>query len=109
MSETNFLESIRETEGVADEMIFNAKAAMKDQINDARKQAAEIIDKAKSEAAIQHKKHLDNASGEAAAVRQSAVEDAEKEADSIRLEASKLLKTAAERTAEGIVKIFGDR
>ncbi|MDD4327407.1 MAG: hypothetical protein PHN99_05630 [Eubacteriales bacterium] len=109
MSEISFLDSILETEGVAGEMIFNAKAARKDRIDKAKEQADDIRINARSQVAKRHKKAIDDAMNDAKVIRESIIADADKEARKLREDSGPLIKQAAEKTAEGIVSIFGDR
>lgn len=61
MADLDFLKTIKETEGVADEIIFNARVSVKEQIDIARNKANEIKENAKKQAVIDHKSVVDKA------------------------------------------------
>ncbi len=109
MSETDFLKTILETEGVAGEMIFNAKASMKDRVSQARSRADEIRNNARIKAAEKHKECLADANAQAAASREAVLAETASDAGKLKAEASLRMETAAKKTAEGIIKIFADR
>jgi vacuolar-type H+-ATPase subunit H len=108
MSETNFLESVLESEGVASEMLFNAKAARKEMIDRAKAQADEMIVNAKSQALENHRKNIADASEEADQIRKSVIAAALKDAEIMKVNSGSRSEQASIKTAEGIVKIFAD-
>jgi vacuolar-type H+-ATPase subunit H len=108
MAETDFLESVLKSEGVAGEMVFNAKAARKEAIDRAKAQSDEIIAGAKTQALENHRRCMTDASEEASGIMRDVTSDAMKEAELLRVSSGSRSLKAAVKTAEGIVKIFAD-
>ena len=108
MAEHQFLDSIYETEGVAEEILFNAKARRKEIVENARAQAEEIHEKARTKAAADHKAALRVARDEGVEILAGIREDASREADRITESAGAAKAGAVRIVAEGIVKYCAD-
>lgn len=108
MADNDLLNSIFETEGVAEEIIFNAKAQRKEKTDKARLEADRIRETAKSHAAAEHKNTLQRAGADGEKLLAEIRHAAEKKAAGITEAAKAQKPDAVKNVAEGIVKICAD-
>ncbi|MHB8964216.1 MAG: hypothetical protein ACYC5K_13800, partial [Saccharofermentanales bacterium] len=104
MADNDLLNSIFDTESVAEEIIFNAKAQRKEKIDKAHAEAERIRETAKSRAAAEHKKSVMRAGAEGEMLLAEIKSDAEAKAAGITEAAQALMPEAVKKVAEGIVK-----
>ncbi|MHB1454939.1 MAG: hypothetical protein ACYCYM_13430 [Saccharofermentanales bacterium] len=108
MADTDLLNSIFDTESVAEEIIFNAKAQRREKTDHAHAEADRIRETAKSHAAAEHKNRLQRAGNDGERLLAEIKDAAATKADGI-IEAAKVHKPdAVMKVAEGIVKICAD-
>lgn len=108
MADNVLLNSIFETESVAEEIIFNAKARRKEKTDQARAEADKIRETAKSHAAAEHKNSLQRANVEGGRLLADIKNDAELQAARIAEAAQALRPAALKKVVEGIVRICAD-